>query len=223
MQKCHADSLFYGCECPACNLTRACASDSGLFACACPEGVISTAGVLFAYAPFSTKWWNQDITFLDPLIGFVGGVWGSSLWPGFIWCMFFLVHSLIKNGRRGTPIGSILKNMSIVLIFAAPSVSIPLATGPVACLVALVLWMVATARHFRAMRSLPEVNAQRARAQLAWEERRAAGRRLARQASDPRNIARIVVMGTVVQGVPTDESSSAPVVEAMRVHPQRQV
>ena len=195
VQKCAADLLFYDCNCAPCNLTRPCASDSGLLQCACPEGAVDTVGALFVYPPFSSKWLAKEISFLDPLLGCFGGFWGSLMWPAFVWCIFFLVHSLRTHGLSGTPIKDVLGTMFTVVVFAAPSIIFPLGSGWLACVVALCLTTLATIRHLwlnwpLIFSELPdpipskvEARNKEQRRQAAW----AARRRMIRQVSDPRS------------------------------------
>ena len=234
VQKCGADLLFYGCDCAACNLTRPCASDAGLLHCACPEGAISTTGAMFLYPPFSSKWLAAEISFVDPLVGCFGGFWGSGMWPAFVWCVFFLVHSIRTHGVSGTPIKDVLCTMATVAVLASPSVIIPLGFGWLACVIAFSLTTLATIRHLRLnwpllFSELPnplpskiEARRQGARREAAWAERRAAGRRMVRQVSNPRNIARGVVLGKVVKASPITAANAslaatAPVVEGTAV------
>ena len=198
VQKCDTDLLFYDCNCAPCNLTRPCASDSGLLHCACPEGAIYTGSALFVYPPFSSKWLEKDISFVEPLLGCFSGFWGSMMWPAFVWCLFFLVHSLRTHGLSATPIKDVLGTMFTVVVMAAPSVVLPLGSGWLACVVALCLTTLATIRHLRLnwpliFSELPDPNPSRVEArnmelrrQAAWADRRAAARRMVRQVSDPR-------------------------------------
>lgn len=139
--RCDADAEYYWCECDHCTLHRTCPSDPTLYSCACPPGTVDLSGTLWVETPFSARWWKR-FTYLDPLLGFFGGI------VFFVSCGGCLIaadctRSIIRQNQLepgASPCKGIAPSVGGMLIAGAVScgaMALLLGSGPAALAIAI--------------------------------------------------------------------------------------